>query len=47
MGTTTVAQTSTALVLNQVVEYLAPSGDYEKRKIALKSEYDAIVAERG
>ena len=44
MGTQTVAPTSTALVLNQVVEYLAPSGAYELRKIALKNEYAAIVA---
>ena len=43
MGTTTVAQTSTALVLKQVVDYLAPEGEYEKRKIALKNEYEQIV----
>jgi hypothetical protein len=44
MGTTAIAESSMALVLNQVVEYLAPSGDYELRKIALKNEYAPIVA---
>jgi hypothetical protein len=43
MGTAAIASTSTALVLAQVVEFLAPSGDYEKRKIALTSEYAQIV----
>jgi hypothetical protein len=45
MGTTTaVGQTSTELVLKQMVTLLAPEGDYEKRKIALKNEYAPIVA---
>ena len=44
MGTQTVAATSTALALNQVVELLAPSGAYELKKIALRSEYAPIVA---
>lgn len=43
MGTTTAVQPSVELVLKSVTEYLAPSGDYEKKKLALKAEYDQVL----
>jgi hypothetical protein len=43
MGTTVATANSTELVLTQMVTLLGPQGDYEKRKIALKKEYDPIV----
>jgi hypothetical protein len=41
MGTATAV--GTELVLKSVVEILGPSGTYEKRRIALRHEYGAVV----
>ena len=41
MGTTTAV--GTELVLKSVVEILGPDGTYEKRRIALRNEYSAVV----
>ena len=40
MGTT-----STELALPRIVEILAPEGEYEKKRIALRTEYAAVVHE--
>ena len=37
-------KSGTELVLEQMTTLLGPAGDYEKRKIALKNEYAAIVS---
>lgn len=42
MGTTTVV--GTELVLQKLGEILGPSGTYEKKRIALRNEYGAVVA---
>ena len=42
MGTTTAV--GTELVLKSVVEILGPDGTYEKRRIALRTEYSAVLA---